>query len=390
MVHSNKDYSLPKAFKIGIEEYDLLVDLKAHLKTLTEAHAPSGYEGPIREILREAWADFVDETQQDGLGSFIGVKHATNPVDPPRKIMLAAHMDEIGMMVRDVVNGFIYVHRISGVDNRIMLAQPVIVHGRKPLTGLVAAAPPHLLSAEARKKYPTFDELVIDVGLPAEEVDALVSIGDLITPDTELLELQGSRLASKAFDDRASIAALTLCLETLKGMSHKWDVYAAATVQEESGLHGATTAAYLIQPDIAIALDVTFADQPGVDSDSAYEMNKGPTIGIGPNCHIKLTEKIEEIAKYHEIKFQEEVIPKDSGTDGWAIQVSREGVPTAILLIPIRNMHSPVETLDLKDVERTGRLLAHFIADLDEDFLTAIAWNDVKDDENGDSESEDE
>jgi endoglucanase len=119
-------------------------------------------------------------------------------------------------------------------------------------------------------------------------------------------------------------------------------------------------------------------------------MNKGPTIGIGPNCHIKLTEKIEEIAKYHEIKFQEEVIPKDSGTDGWAIQVSREGVPTAILLIPIRNMHSPVETLDLKDVERAGRLLAHFIADLDEDFLTAIAWNDVKDDENGDSESEDE
>ena len=158
-----------------------MLDIKAHLKSLVEAHAPSGFEGPVREIVREAWADLTDETEQDRLGSLIGIKRATDPTDPPRKIMLAAHMDEIGMMVRDVVDGFIYVHRISGVDNRIMLAQTVLVHGKKPLTGVVASTPLHLLKSEDRKKYPSFNELIVDVGLPADEVADLVRIGDLIT-----------------------------------------------------------------------------------------------------------------------------------------------------------------------------------------------------------------
>src|SRR5690606_30918817 len=155
----------------------MLFDLKQHLKTLVEAHAPSGHEGPVRDLLREAWRDLTDSMEQDGLGSLIGIKRATNPIDPPRKIMLAAHMDEIGMMVRDIVDGFIYVHRISGVDNRIMMAQPVLVHGKRALPGVVATVPPHLLSANARRKYPTFDDLVIDVGLSHEEVTQLVRVG---------------------------------------------------------------------------------------------------------------------------------------------------------------------------------------------------------------------
>lgn len=358
-----------------------MFDLKAHLKRLVEAHAPSGHEAPIRGILREEWAGYVDEFQQDKLGSLIGVKRATQPPSTPRKIMLAAHMDEIGLMVRDIVDGFIYVHRISGVDNRVMLAQPVIVHGTSPLRGVVAAIPPHLLTDRERKRYPTFDQLVIDVGLPHDEVIAQVSPGDLITPDAPLVELQGRKVAAKALDDRACVAAVSVCLDALKGMSHVWDVYAAATVQEETGLLGATTAAHHINPDIAIALDVTFADQPGVGENSAGEMNKGAVIGIGPNFHIKLSEQIEKTAKYHEIKVQHEALPGRSGTDAWAIQVSREGVPTALLSIPIRNMHSPVETVDLGDIERTGRLLAHFIAGLDADFMGVIDWDDNKDQE---------
>lgn len=355
-----------------------MFDLKQHLKTLVEAHAPSGHEGPIREIIGAAWRDLTDEMQQDKLGSLIGIKRATRPLGTPRKIMLAAHMDEIGMMVREVRDGFLFLHRISGVDNRVMLAQPVLVHGRRPVPGLVASVPPHLLNAEARKKYPAFDELMVDVGLPAAEVAELIHVGDLVTPDVPMLELQGKRLAAKAMDDRACVAAVTACLNHLQGMSHGWDVYAAATVQEETGLYGAATAAHFIQPDIAIALDVTFAPQPGVDAEDAKEMGGGPSIGIGPNFHPKLVDQIRETARTHEIKLQDEIIPGASGTDAWTIQVALEGIPTALLGIPLRNMHSPVETVDLRDIERAGRLLAQFIAGLGADFLEVIEWDEMK------------
>lgn len=355
-----------------------MLDIKNHLKTLTEAHAPSGHEAPIREIIREAWKGLVDTTEQDKLGSLIGIKRATRPVKPPRRIMLAAHMDEIGLLVREIVDGFIYVHRISGVDPRVMMAQPVIVHGRKPLPGIVASVPPHLLPPAARKKYADVYELIVDVGLPADEVAEFVKVGDFVTPDAPLLELQGKRVAGKAMDDRACVAVVTACLDMLQGMHHAWDVYATATTQEETGLLGATTAAYHIKPDIAIALDVTFGPQPGIDSDEAKELGGGPGIGVGPNFHPKLVDKLKETARTHEIKFQDDVIPGASGTDAWAIQVALEGIPTALLEIPVRNMHSPVETVDLRDIERGGRLLAHFIAGLNGDFLKAIEWDEIK------------
>ncbi|MBC8099733.1 MAG: M20/M25/M40 family metallo-hydrolase [Armatimonadetes bacterium] len=357
-----------------------MFDLKTHLKALVESHAPSGHEAPIRDLLRAEWRDLVDDFQQDKLGSLIGIKRATRPPGngTARRIMLAAHMDEIGMMVRDIVDGFIYVHRISGVDNRVMPAQPVLVHGVRPLPGVVASVPPHLLTAEARRKYPTFNELIIDVGLPADEVAALVRIGDLITPDVPLLELQGRRVAAKALDDRACVAAVTVCLDALRGMQHTWDVYATATVQEETGIYGAKTAAYAIQPDIAIALDVTFGKQPGVEADASFELGGGPALGLGPNFHTKLNEHIRKTARYHEIKLQDEPISGHSGTDAWAIQVAQGGVPTALLGIPLRNMHSPVETVDLRDIERTGRLLAHVIASLEPDFLASIAYDHTK------------
>jgi putative aminopeptidase FrvX len=352
-----------------------LFDLKNHLKTLVEAHAPSGHEGPLRDIMREAWKDWVNRFETDKLGSLIGIKEGTPAKGSPRrKIMLAAHMDEIGMMVRDVVDGFIYVHRISGVDNRVMLSQPVLVHGKRALPGIVAAVPPHLLTEDARKRYPSFDELVVDLGLPAEEVNQLVQIGDLITVDVPMLDLLGKKVAGKAMDDRACVAAVTACLHHLQTMKHVWDVYAVATVQEETGLRGAATAAHMIQPDVAIALDVTFAPQPGVNGDVTNEMGGGPGIGVGPNFHHKLYDKIKEVASANEIKIQNDIIPGASGTDAWAIQVALEGVPTALLEIPLRSMHSPIETIDLRDVERAGRLLALFIASLDVEFLAAIEY----------------
>ncbi|MEO1162160.1 MAG: M42 family metallopeptidase [Chloroflexota bacterium] len=352
-----------------------MFELKEHLRSLVDAHAPSGHEAPVRAIVREAWQPLVNDFEQDKLGSLIGIKRATQPLDKLRKIMLAAHMDEIGLMVRDIVEGFIFVHRISGVDNRVMLAQPVVVQGKRPLRGVVAATPPHLMTAEERKSYPSFNQMVIDVGLPADEVNDLVRIGDLITPDTPMIDLQGSLVAGKAMDDRACVAIVTFALHELQMMQHSWDVYAAATVQEESGLLGARTAAYHIQPDIAIALDVGFAEQPGVSSTDATKMGEGPAVALGANIHPKLFDKIIAVAKQYEIKHQIEPVPAATGTDAWAIQVARDGIPTALLSLPIRNMHSPVETADLNDLKRTGRLLAHFIASLDADFMSAIDYN---------------
>lgn len=350
-------------------------DVKAHLRTLVEAHGPPGHEDAVRELLREAWSPLVDTLDQDRLGSLIAIKRATRPSDPPRRIMLAAHMDEIALMVSGLLDGFIVVNRVGGIDARVLPAQPVLVHGRRPLPGVVTSRPPHLLTPAARAKYTPVDELLIDVGLPPEEVAAQVRVGDLVTLDVPMLELLGTKVAGKAMDDRACVAAVTYCLHELQGMHHSWDVVAVATVQEERGLMGAKTSAHAVAPDIAIALDVTFAPQPGVDSDSTCEMGGGPGFGVGPNFHPRLLERIRETASQHDIKLQDDVLPGNSGTDAWAIQVALEGVPTALLEVPVRSMHSPVETVDIRDIERTGRLLAHFIADLDAGFLSTIAWD---------------
>jgi tetrahedral aminopeptidase len=356
-------------------------ELKEHLRALVEAHGPSGHEAGVRDVVRAAWEPMTDAFEQDGLGSLIGIKRATVPTDPPRRIMLAAHIDEIAMMVRDVVDGFVYVARVAGMDNRVQPAQPVLVHGRELLPGVVATKPPHLLDADERRKYPTFDDLIVDVGLSHEETTALVRPGDLVTANVPMLELAGNKLAGKAMDDRACVAAVTHALHLLSGMQHQWDVYAAATVQEESGLIGATTAAHHIDPDIAIALDVTFAKQPGVTGNSLADLGGGPGLSYGPNFHIKLFDEITASAKSLEMPLQDDIITGRSGTDAWAIQVARLGVPTALLNIPLRNMHSPVETVDLRDIERTGRLLAHFIAKLDADFLATIDWTRTTADE---------
>ncbi|MCY3978212.1 MAG: M42 family metallopeptidase [Chloroflexi bacterium] len=348
-----------------------MYDPMDHLKRLVETHAPSGYEAPVAELLREEWAELVDEFDADRLGSLIGVKRATSEAKGKRKIMLAAHMDEIGLMVREIEDGFIYVHRISGIDPRVMLAQPVLVHGERALPGVVATMPPHMLTAAERKQFPPIDALVVDVGLPAEEVERLVRVGDLVTVEGPMINLKGRLVASKAMDDRCCVAVITACLELLRNMNHSWDVMAVATVQEEVGLRGATTAANHIEPDCAIALDVGFAEQPGVKT--AIKLGGGPLMGIGANFHPKMVRRLQDIAAYYDIKWQADIIPARAGYDSWAIQVSRGGVPTALLGIPLRNMHSPVETLDLKDIERTGRLLAHFICALDDEFVEFLS-----------------
>lgn len=346
------------------------MDLTAHLSELIAAHGPSGHEGPVREVIRTAWAPLVDEFQQDGLGSLIGIRHANRSAPTRRRIMLAAHMDEIGMMVRDIRDGFLFVRAVAGFDHRLAPALPVTVYGERELPGVVATTPPHLLTPELRREYPAWDSLMVDLGLPADEVASLVQIGDLVTPDAPLLELRNGRLAGKAFDDRACVAIVTHCLHELQHMQHRWEVLAAATAQEESGLLGARTAAQLMQPDVAIALDVGFAAQPGINEEEAVILGGGPVLAFGANIHPAVFQGLQETAQKYEIAHQVEAVPAATGTDAWAIQTACDGIPTALISLPLLNMHSPVETLDLRDIERCGRLLAHFIASLPADFLS--------------------
>ena len=356
------------------------LNLKEHLQQLSETPAPSGHEGPAREAIQAAWAPLVDAFEQDGLGSLIAVKRGNGP-EPRRRIMLSAHMDEIGMIVSDICDGFIRTLPLGGIDYRVVLMQPVLVHGRKTLPGVFGAAPPHM--SRARGKYPSHHDLWIDVGLPADEVAKLVRIGDLVTFDAPFVSLRGDRVAGKSLDNRASVAAVTVCLDELTRRSHAWDVLAVAAVQEEVNLGGAAAAAYQLQPDLAIAIDTTFGAQQGVSDDESYSLGGGPTIARGPNFHPGLFKALRDVAKEQEIKADIEILPGNSGTDAWAIQVSRAGVPTALISIPIRNMHTPSEVVDLRDVSRAGRLVAAFIETLGDDTLDQIGWRLPS--QNGDS-----
>ncbi|MGD2178892.1 MAG: M42 family metallopeptidase [Anaerolineae bacterium] len=345
------------------------------LKQLSEAEGISGFEGPVRELVRQTWEPLVDEMHDSAVGSLIALKKGAGP-EPRPKLMLAAHMDEVGLMVTGIEKkGFLRIGRVGGTDRRVLLGLGVTVHGRRNLPGVVATRPPHVLPAEERKKSVPWDKAFVDVGLPEEEVKELVSVGDLISIRREMSELKNRRVAGKAMDDRACVAAMTLALEQLSRMEHTWDIFAAATAQEEKGLKGAITAAYGVAPDLAVALDVTFGKHPGVPKEGSFPLGEGPTIGIGPNFHPKLVKRLKEVAEAHEIPYHMDPIPGRSGTDAWAIQVTREGVPTALVSIPIRYMHQPVETLAAQDVERAGRLLAAFTAKLEAGFLEELAWD---------------
>ncbi|MFZ5917849.1 MAG: M42 family metallopeptidase [Chloroflexota bacterium] len=349
------------------------MDTTELLKQLTEARGPSGYETEIREIVRQRFAPFADEVRTDTLGNVIALKRGDTP-QPRPTIMLAGHMDEIALMVTRVEEGFLHITEVGGFDPRVLLGQEVIVHGRRELPGVIVSVPPHFTAAAERNKAVPLDKLLVDVGLPPEQVAALVRVGDLITIHRRFTELSGGWATCKSMDDRAAVAAIVICLEELSRLKHRWDVYAVATVQEEETLGGAFTSAYGLAPTVAIALDVTFGHQPGLSEAETVKMGQGPSITFGPNIHPKMHQGLVEAAKALELPYQLEPAPGPTGTDAWAIQISREGVPTGLLGIPLRYMHTSVETLALKDVERAGRLLAGFIARLDETFLDALTW----------------
>jgi endoglucanase len=278
------------------------------------------------------------------------------------------------MMVAGLEGEFLTLTPVGSVDPRVLPSQNVIVHGRETLRGVVVPLP---LSFRANpKEAVTFEDLRVDVGLTAKRLAQLVQPGDLVSFASEPLALNGGALSGHSLDNRASVAALTLALEELQLVRHDWDVWFAATTQEETTYAGGATSAFALRPDLAVIVDVTFGEDGGGKNYQTFPLGGGPTLGVGPTIHPYLLNMFKDIAAAAKIPFAIEPMPKESFTETDSIQLVRAGIPTAIISIPLRYMHTPVEVVSLADIERVGKLLAEFAAMLKHGFLDQVTWDD--------------
>jgi putative aminopeptidase FrvX len=348
-------------------------DLLPFLKRIISASGLSGHEAPIRKLIEETWRPLCDELSTSRLGSLQALRRGS-AAQPRPSLLLAAHMDAIGLMVTEVVDGFLRLTQIGGVDPRVLPGQLVTVHGTQELPGVVVQPPAYLLPAGQGEGPVQLEFLLVDTGLEPQEVTRLVKVGDLVSFAQAPIELGGDFLAGHSLDNRASVAAVTHCLEELQNRQHAWDIWAVATVQEEETFGGAFTSAYHLRPTLAVAIDVTFGTSPGSPSHLTFPIGDGITLGWGPNVHPALHRAFKELAERLEIPYKLEALPRHSGTDAYALQVAAEGIPTMVVSIPLRYMHTPVEMVSIADIRRAGRLLAEFAASLQPDFMDTITW----------------
>ena len=355
-----------------------MTDYLPFLKELINAPGLSGHEWPVRKLIEDTWGPITEELHTSRLGSLHGLLKGTAP-EPRPGILLATHMDAIGLMVSGISDGFLRITEIGGIDHRVLPGQLVTVHTsgrtheREGLPGVIIQPPAHLIPQDAGVGPIPLKYLLVDTGLLPREVTRIVRVGDLVSFAQEPIEMGDQIIAGHTLDNRASVTALTHCLEELKNRNHAWDVWAVATAQEEETLGGALTSAFELNPDLAVAIDVTFAKGPGAPVHETFPMGEGITLGWGPNIHPGLHRAFKDTADQLEIPYALEPMPRHSGTDAYAIQVARAGIPTMVVSIPLRYMHTPVEVVSMKDIKRTGRLLADFVCSLDENFMKELA-----------------
>ena len=343
-----------------------MAETPALLDRLLRIGAPSGHEGPAAAAWRDE-ASFAS-LSSDGLGSSIARIGEGAPL-----LAVVGHIDEIGLVVTHLdEKGFLYFEPIGGWDPQILVGQRVEVRGRDGIVpGVVGRKPIHLLDADQRKKVVELKGLHIDVGAAdRDEAAALIRIGDPVVIAAEPVRLAGERLISRAMDNRLGAY---VALEALRRCHERGSVTgsfaAVAAVQEEIGLFGARTSAFELRPDLAVAVDVTHAtDAPGVDEKQigSHPLGSGPAIGRGSTLSPKVFELLVETAEEAGIEHTISASGRATSTDADAIQISRSGIPTGLVSIPLRYMHSPVELVDLGDVEATVELVAAFAARLDE------------------------
>src|SRR6266576_1082550 len=338
------------------------------LKTLVNTPSPSGHEVRGQRVWLDYVKQFATETFSDAYGNCVAT---LNKGGSPR-LMLAAHADEIAMAVNFINDeGFIYVRKLGGIDAAITKAQRVTIHTRNgPVKGVVGNVAPHLMRDEKEAKTPKMHDLFLDIGVPSrKEAERLVRIGDPITLVDEFDLLRNDLAVARAFDNRIGTFAVAEALRLLKQSSGKLapEVCAVSNVQEEVGLLGARQIAYSLKPDVALVVDVTHAtDYPCINKPQHgdVKVGKGPTITHGGCNHPEVVNRIEAVAKAKKIPLQHEAMSNTSGTDTDAIFWTRGGIASALISLPNRYMHSPVEVVSLKDLEMIPELLAGFAQSL--------------------------
>lgn len=331
-------------------------EIRSLLKGLVESPGLSGREDPINEHLLRLWEPLVDECRISPLGSLHAIKWGEKAQDGPT-LLLAAHMDTIGLMVKRLDRGHIWVTIVGGIDPRVLPGQPVTIHGKEDIPAIIAQPPASALPEGEKSGVVPLKYFHLDPCLPRSIWERRIYVGDPVSFRQETVELKDHRFAGPTLDNRASLAALTAFLQDFQKITHQWNVVAAATTQEEETMAGAWTSGFTLQPEAAIALDVTWARGPGLPEYKTFPPGEGPTNGWGPSIHPKLFELIQKAADRMDLPIAREILPGRSGTDADALQLSGEGIPTGLISIPIQYMHSPLEVVHVKDILRTGRLL---------------------------------
>jgi len=347
--------------------------MKSLLEKLSNAHGISGYEGSVREVIKQEVESYVDELKVDNFGNLIATKKGKSP-----SVMIAAHMDEIGLMAKYIDDdGFVRFAKVGGWFDQTLVNQRVVLHTKKgTVTGVIGSKPVHVMKTEDKKKAIEAKDMFIDIGVSSrdEAIRMGVEPGVTVSLDQKLAELANDRVTGKAFDDRAGGAVLIAVLQQIAGMKLP-SVFGVFTVQEEVGLKGARTSAFGLNPDVGVALDTCIpGDHPGIKkTDSAIVIGKGPSItvmdagGRGVITHPKVLEWLRETAKAKGIPYQMDVT--ESGTtDASAISLTREGIPSGVISIATRYIHTPVEVLSLKDLVQTADLVVEAIKSVDSYF----------------------
>ena len=342
------------------------MDIKKILADATATLGVSGHEAEVAAYFAEQFRPLVDEVKVDAMYSVIAHKKGTGP-----KIMLCAHLDEIALMVTKIEDdGCVRFGSVGGVDPRILPGSRVWVHGRNgKLFGTIGALPPHLMSAEDRASNYKMDKLHIDLGMSADKVREQVRVGDLVTFNTPFTELANGQVAAKSLDDRSCIAIMLRAAERLQKMYCEADLYYVCSAEEEVGGRGAKTAAFAVEPDLAVVLDVGFALTPGCGPDVAAPLD-APIVTHGPYIQPKLCKCLVDCARAHHVKISQDVASRSTGTDTDDIVISRGGVPSVLISLPLKYMHTAVETISMDTLEEAARLLAHFLSELD------ASWED--------------
>ena len=337
------------------------------LKNICETPGAPGFEQRIRQLIIQKVKPFVDHWEVDNLGNIIAVKHSLkNP--KAKKVMIAAHIDEIGFIVKYIdEKGFIRFHPLGGFDSKALTAQRVIVHGKKDLMGVMGTKPIHIMSPEEKTKLPKLTDYFIDLGMDEKEVRKYIAVGDPITRESTLVEM-GDCVNCKSIDNRVSVFLLIETLRLLKKVPY--DVYAVFTVQEEVGLRGAKVAAHQINPDFGLALDATVAfDLPeAAPHEQITSLGKGAAIKVmDPSaiCDYRMVNYLKEIATQHKIPCQSEILT-GGGTDTAGIQrMGENGAIAGAISVPTRHLHQVIEMAHQKDIQHSIQLLKAALEGMD-------------------------